>query len=543
MMGKTGSVPESGWHDMLMGDLINECASVYREITDGPLTDNLTGLYNHGFFQVLLDQKIENSKNADAVLTLGLLDLDAFQLFNIQFGPMESDRVLKEFSILFKEHFRDLGIPARLMGDQFAVLFFQKDFESAWRIAEKFRQTVADSTNQKLTVSIGLASASIDKQFNKETFVNQAYKALKEAKSSGRNCVCCNQPACCQPLKQEMYQAFEGNILVVDDEPFNLKLLEALLKPMGYKTSTATNGMDALFLAKKLDFDLILLDVMMPSMDGFEACRQLKSSEETRLTPVILITALNDTESKIKGIEAGADDFLGKPPSKPELMARIRSLVRMKKMNNNLTSVENMLFSMAKAVEAKDGYTQGHVDRVARLALALGGEIGLSESELVALKYGGGLHDIGKLAVSETILNKPGPLTPSERVLMESHPVIGYEICLPLKKNLGAALDVIRHHHEKLDGSGYPDRLQGDEISRVARVMAVADMFDALSTDRPYRQAMPQDEAMSVIFREVEEGKLDRNVVDALANILPDYVREGFPQDDKALSLPLLSSL
>jgi putative two-component system response regulator len=251
-------------------------------------------------------------------------------------------------------------------------------------------------------------------------------------------------------------------------------------------------------------------------MDGYEVCRRLKNSEKTRLIPVIMVTALHDMEAKVKGIEAGADDFLPKPVNKIELQARTRSLVNTKKLNDKLTSVEDVLFSLANAVEAKDSYTQGHTQRVADMAVLLGGKMSLSEQEINALRVGGILHDIGKIGVPRDILNKPGPLSDDEWVVMKKHPTIGHKICLPLKKSLGPALDMIQHHHEKLDGSGYPDGLREDEIPTVARIMAVVDIYDALVTDRPYRKGMTRERALSILQEEADEGKLDKSVVEQL---------------------------
>jgi putative two-component system response regulator len=175
---------------------------------------------------------------------------------------------------------------------------------------------------------------------------------------------------------------------------------------------------------------------------------------------------------------------------------------------------------MANAVEQKDHYTQGHVSRVSAMAMNIGRRMGLGETDMRALKIGGALHDIGKIGVPNAILNKPGPLTQEEMEIMKKHPEAGYQICLPLKKNLGPALDVIRRHHEKLDGSGYPDGLRDKDISTVARIMAVADIFDALVTDRPYRKAMPVEKAIRILKQEASEAKLDETAVHHLANII-----------------------
>jgi putative two-component system response regulator len=261
----------------------------------------------------------------------------------------------------------------------------------------------------------------------------------------------------------------------------------------------------------------VLLDIMMPDLDGYEVCKKLKAGD--RFLPVVFITVLDDHEAKMRGIEAGADDFITKPLNREEVLARIRSLVNLRRLNKDLTSIENVLFSLASAVEAKDSYTEGHTKRVADLAVDLGRKLLLGDQDIESLRFGGMLHDVGKIGVPGTILNKPGPLESDEWDIMMSHTDLGYRICLPLIKTLGSALDVIRHHHEKLCGSGYPDGLKGEEISMPARIMGVVDIFDALTTDRPYRRAMTVDEAIVVIRKEAKEGKLDTQVVEALAEL------------------------
>jgi putative two-component system response regulator len=316
-----------------------------------------------------------------------------------------------------------------------------------------------------------------------------------------------------------------------------------MLKPLGYETVLANDGEGALKFINKIDFDLILLDIMMPGIDGYEVCRRLKANEETRRVPVILLTALDDIDARVKGIQAGADDFLTKPANREELLARTQSLVNVRKLNKNYTSIENVLISMANAVEAKDSYTQGHTERVSRLAENLGTRMGLPEEDLEALRLGGILHDVGKIGVPEDILNKPGPLAENEWAQMKSHTELGYSICLPLTKTLGKALDIIRHHHEKLDGSSYPDNLSGDEISMGARIMSVVDIYDALITDRPYRKAMTTEKAFETLVKEAKEGKLDISVVENLKELVlakPEKKRRESDKQDVSIKTVLV---
>ena len=255
----------------------------------------------------------------------------------------------------------------------------------------------------------------------------------------------------------------------------------------------------------------------MPGISGFDVCRGLKRSERTRMIPVVMVTALDDLESRIKAIEAGADDFITKPPNNLELLTRTKSLIRMKHLNGKLINIESVLFSLANAVEAKDACTQDHTHRVSGLAVTLGKRMALREKDIEALHLGGILHDIGKIGIPDEILNKPGKLTADEWKIIKTHPEIGYRICQPLMATLGGALEVIRHHHERLDGSGYPDGLKGEEISMVARIMSVVDIYDALTTARPYHASMSVQEAIDILRESAAANLLDGKIVEELA--------------------------
>jgi len=477
----------------------------YEKEIKAPMTDSLSDLFNHGFFQICLDREIKRSERHGTWFTLGLIDIDWFSGFNRRHGSLEGDRMLKMIAARIKSSIREVDLAARFMGDVYAVLFIMAGGHQAQTAAERIRKAVEEATRGKLSVSIGLASFYRDA--TSASLLHRAREALTQAKTRGRNRVQVYQKT--SPLPDD----HKPTVLVVDDEERNLKLLEALLVGLNYEVLKASRGKEAINTVHRANVDLILLDIMMPGMDGYEVCRRLKSNDLTRLIPIILLTALSGTEAKVKGIEAGADDFLTKPPNRTELLARTKSLIRVKSLNDNLTNIEAVLFSLANAIEARDPYTEGHVQRVAQLALGLGERLNLPARDMRALKLGGALHDIGKIKVPDAILNKPRPLTPEEREIMETHAGSGHQICLPLKKNLGLALEVIRSHHEKLDGTGYPDGLAGEEIPMVARIMAVVDIYDALITDRPYRKGMQKDNALRIIGEMAEEGKIDGQVV------------------------------
>lgn len=294
-------------------------------------------------------------------------------------------------------------------------------------------------------------------------------------------------------------------VLVADDQQVNCEILSELLEAQGYSAVCATSGGEALELVKTQPIDLVLLDVKMPGQSGFDVCRELKSCAATRLIPVVMVTGLRSTDDRIKGIECGADDFLNKPVDRDELLARVRSLLRLKQFTDELDNAETVLFSLACSIEAKDPYTEGHCDRLSVYSVALGERLGLGEELLVALRRGGVVHDLGKVAVPDQILLKPGPLTPEERAVMEKHPATGERICAPLK-SFRLVRPIIRHHHEKMDGSGYPNGLKGDQIPLPARILTVVDIYDALTTDRPYRKAMSQELAFALMREEVKRG-------------------------------------
>jgi putative two-component system response regulator len=308
-------------------------------------------------------------------------------------------------------------------------------------------------------------------------------------------------------------------VLVVDDLPENREILTGLLEPEGHDLETAVDGQEAVERALAAPPDLIVMDVTMPRLSGFEACRLLKADERTHLVPIVLVTGLVAREDRIQGIAAGCDDFLTKPVDSEQLLARTRNLLRTKALVDELERAENVLVSLATALDAKDNYTRGHSERVADYAEALGGALGLGRLDRRNLRRAGLLHDIGKIGTRLDYLQKPGPLTLAEYEEVKKHPVIGYEICKPLR-TMAPLLGLIRGHHERLDGRGYPDGLAGEQVSLPMRCLTVADVYDALTSDRSYRIAMSADAALGVIRDEVSVGMWDGRVVDALETLV-----------------------
>jgi len=310
-----------------------------------------------------------------------------------------------------------------------------------------------------------------------------------------------------------MPEARKPHILVVDDLPENREILVDLLGSEGYVLDTAQDGEEAVEKALASPPDLILMDVSMPRLTGFEACRRLKADERTHLVPIVLVTGLVAREDRIQGIAAGCDDFLTKPVDSEQLMARTRNLLRTKSLVDELEQAENVLVSLATALDAKDNYTRGHSERVARYAEALGAEVGLGRLERRNLRRAGLLHDIGKIGTRLDYLHKPGPLTTAEYEEVKKHPVIGWEICLPLR-TMAPLLELIRGHHERLDGRGYPDGLRGEQVPMPLRCLTIADVYDAITSDRSYRRALPRDKAFQIMRDEASTGMWDARLID-----------------------------
>jgi len=300
----------------------------------------------------------------------------------------------------------------------------------------------------------------------------------------------------------------KSSILIVDDLQVHLELLEAIFEKEGHRVMAAHNGPEALQVAENSPPDLAILDVMMPGMSGYELCKKLKQKYGSRFFPIILVTSLAELEDKIAGIEAGADDFISKPFQPLELTTRVRSLLKLKRLQEELDHTESVILTLAVALESKDPYTKGHSERVGNLSEELVAFIGLSEKEQGLIKKAGILHDIGKIGISDSILHKKGTLTKEELALIEQHAGIGENICSHLH-SLKAVLPAIRHHHERWDGAGFPDGLQGDEIPLMARILSITDTFDAMVSERPYRGPASIEEAIRRMEAEKDSGQWD----------------------------------
>lgn len=361
-------------------------------------------------------------------------------------------------------------------------------------------------------------------------------------------------------------------ILVVDDRLQNIELLEAYLVPQGYEIVKATGGEEALSMLAGNPVDLILLDVMMPGMDGFEVTRRVRQDAKNRLLPIVLVTALRDTEDRVKGIEAGCDDFLSKPVDKMELLARVRSLLKVKAYNDLTGDYQKELesdvtkrteelkraferikaasldtiYRLSMASEYKDENTGAHIKRMSRYCVAVSRRLGLDETFLETILYAAPMHDLGKIGIPDQILTKPFKLDPVEWGIMQLHTIIGAKILEGSDAEFIRLGEIIaRSHHEKWDGSGYPNGLKGSDIPIAGRIAAIADVFDALTSKRPYKEPFSEEQALAVI-REGRSTHFDPDVVDAFFAILSEIlaIKKQYEENNQqTFEIPQLKAL
>jgi putative two-component system response regulator len=485
------------------------------------VTDSLTGLVTHGYIGEALTQGLSAARRAGESYSLIFADIDHFKAFNDTFGHATGDLVLRGVADTIQQTVRTSDTAGRYGGEEFVMLLPKTDCEEALLVAERIRANIeakmlvpADGNQNRsirVTASLGVATFPQDAD-DMESLLQRADEAMYSVKQQGRNSVV----AFGQNVVQDIG---ERKVLIVDDEERNLRLLKAFLAPAKYDLLTAGDGVEALDVARRSRPDVILLDAMMPRLSGFDVCRRLKSEPGTRLIPIILVTALTGRDDRLRAIEAGADAFISKPIDREELLTQVRAFLRNKQTTDVLEDAETVIFTLARAVEGRDHSTGGHVERVSHYAVELGKAIGLSPSEISGLRDAGIVHDIGKISIPDAVLMKPGTLTTDERKVIQQHVELGYELLRPLRtfKN---ALPAVRFHHERLDGSGYPLGLRGDEIPLSAQVLAIVDVYDALTTDRVYRPAFTQQKSFEILRDEVQRGLHDSELVEAFISLI-----------------------
>lgn len=366
--------------------------------------------------------------------------------------------------------------------------------------------------------------------------------------------------------------SMQGNcILVVDDEPINRELLEDMLVPLGYRVIQAPDGETALRMAQDGSPDVILLDVMMPNLDGFEVARRLKTAEETKAIPIVMVTALQAVADRIKALEAGASDFLAKPVDRAELQATVNAQVQVKAYHDHLKNYQQELeaevarrteqlsralhklkeasldtiMRLARAAEYKDEETGAHIQRMSAYSAAVARQLGLGETVAQWILYAAPMHDIGKIGIPERILLKPGKLDADEWEIMKQHTIIGGKILEGAKAGYLKLAEIIAlTHHEKWDGTGYPRGLQGKAIPQVGQITAIADVFDALTSKRPYKDAFPVEKSFAII-KQSRGSHFKPEIVDAFFAIEAEIlsIKETYLDQDESLFLKMVSKL
>ncbi|MBV8072889.1 MAG: HD domain-containing protein [Acidobacteriaceae bacterium] len=331
-----------------------------------------------------------------------------------------------------------------------------------------------------------------------------------------------------------------ARILLVDACPKNRRTMRTALGEFEHDVIEASSTSEAVTAISLHGVDLVLISLLAPEVGANEFCRMLKRAHATQLLPVFVVANSDDIEAEVSAMDAGADEFLIAPLRPKAFRARVQASLRHKAMIDSLNDSEAVLFSLAQSVEERDPTLGAHCERLSLMSCAMGIAMGLPPRDISALQRGGYLHDIGKIAIPDSVLFKAGPLTEEEWTIMKSHTERGERICGHMR-SLADVLPIIRHHHERWDGSGYPDGLRGEQIPLLARILQIADVYDALTSSRCYKSALSSDEALEIVCSEARKGWRDKEVVEVFGDVLPMF-RTQPPADLSRISLQSLAA-
>jgi putative two-component system response regulator len=430
--------------------------------------------------------------------------------------PMKTFRPFVPIVRSHHERWDGRGYPDALAGD--AIPLEAQIVGLANRFDEIRHEQELDEQSALAQITSEAAAGAFDPELSK-LFVASMSEEVQE-------------PAVTKHMRQRT--ATRARVLCVDDNKMNRDLVLATLTDVGFEVSVAENGREAIATVEREPIDVVLLDLLMPVQDGADTLRLLRADPRYEFLPIIVLTSHRNSDMRQAAILSGADDFINYPLNRLELITRIRSLLRIKEYHADLEQTQNVICALALALEAKDRYTRGHSQRVGDLAHSFALHLGVERTTAEMIRTAGLLHDIGKIAVPEALLNKQGPLTRDEFLRVIDHPVIGEEMVRPLV-TLNAVLRIIRHHHERYDGRGYPDGLRGDDIPYEVRLLSIVDAYDALTSHRAYRPApLEHAAAIETLRREAAGGKWDPEMVSQFSAMLG----EGSPKWE-SISLPV----
>ncbi|GAB5442644.1 MAG: hypothetical protein Fues2KO_29930 [Fuerstiella sp.] len=572
-------------------------AKVYRDrvleysmqLKSDVLRDALTGIANRRAFDYELKRRMSEWRRQKTPLGLLMIDIDHFKSLNDRFGHTTGDAALRHVAGLLQSSLRDMDLVARYGGEEFAVILPATDaqgcIDAVQQLQNDFSNNLLESVGQELPVTVSVGVAVVTNADDAELLLRRADTALYAAKQNGRNCSYLHNGSGCValdshnnaadarprrlPSEGDTRSAKDALIAIVDDEPATVALTRKYLKDDGFQQfESITDSTTAIESFRAERPDLILLDLHMPQVDGFEVLRQVRRDNRTKETPVIVLTASRDKDAKVQALKLGASDFLEKPIQPRELLARVHNTLLAKahvdmlkdyssrleyevqaRTTELMASRREAVQCLARAAELRDDVTGRHVIRVGRYAAIIAEELGFSAERINWMEHAAQLHDVGKIGIPDAILHKPGRLTEEEFSIMQGHCVAGRSIIrdelvgdeMVKHRNvfddwtspmMHLASVVAATHHEKWDGTGYPRGLQGTDIPIEGRITAIADVFDALSTTRPYKAAIPLDECFC-LMEEKRGTHFDPDVLDAFFRRRAEVIQTAHDYADR----------